>query len=295
MDKINLKIEQIDNSQLIEYLSKDPLIIKLFKQKGFKKVLLSKYPNKFLRYLQNNRICQNCQGLENCKQNLEGKYLDIDFEGMLIETYRDCNFKKEYAKRIDHLKYYYQCDLPKAHLDVEFKKINLDNENANYLKVLWQLNNLCENNENVYLYGTMGSGKSYLAACASNYHAKKMERVAFVHVPSFSLKLKSLINNNEYEPFVDELKRAKFVVFDDIGAEKISGWFRDDILLTILNYRMENNLCTWYTSNEDLKSLENHYSLANDDKLKAVRLLERIKTNTKIIELSQKDRRLICL
>lgn len=295
MDKIEFKTKNIDNNKLIENLKSDPLIIDLFKRKGFKKELLYKYPNKFYRYQQNVNICKQCSGLENCKQNLVGKYLDIDYEGMLLEVYRECKYKQEYEKQIDHLKYYYQCDLPKTHYDVEFKKIDLDKEDANYLKVLWQLNACCESMQNVYLFGSMGSGKSYLAACACNFHAKKQERVAYVHVPSLSLKIKSLINTNEYEPLIDELKRAKFVVFDDIGAEKISAWFRDDILLPILNYRMENELCTWYTSNEDLKSLENHYAIINDDKLKAVRLMERIKTNTKIVELSQKDRRKNCL
>ncbi|MCI5773344.1 MAG: ATP-binding protein [Erysipelotrichaceae bacterium] len=295
MDKINFKIKEVDNSALIDSLKQDQLIIELFKRKGFSADLLYKYPNKFLRYQQNAAICLKCKGLEQCKQNLKGKYLDIDNEGILIETYRDCKYKQVYDKSIDHLKYYYQCDLPKAHYDVEFKKINLDDEDAGYLKVLWELNNACDNYQSVYLFGSMGSGKSYLAACGCNYHAKKQERVAFVHVPSFSLKIKSLINSNEYEHLVDELKRSKFVVFDDIGAEKVSGWFRDDILLPILNHRMENDLCTWYTSNEDLKSLENHYAIINDDKLKAVRLLERIKTNTKIVELSQKDRRKNCL
>ena len=169
--------------------------------------------------------------------------------------------------------------------------IELDKQSVHYIELLSKIKKMCQNDQGVYLYGTMGSGKSYLAACACNYHAIKGKKVAYVHVPSFSSSIKSMITTNEYDSLVSKLKRADFVVFDDIGAEKESVWFRDDILMPILNYRMANDLCTWFTSNENYESLRNHYLVNNSDDIKADRLMERIKCLTTIFELSEADRR----
>ena len=43
---------------------------------------------------------------------------------------------------------------------------------------------------------------------------------------------------------LDDLKEVDYLVLDDIGAESMSGFVRDDILFNILDYRMENKLIT---------------------------------------------------
>ena len=80
---------------------------------------------------------------------------------------------------------------------------------------------------------------------------------------------------------------------DDIGAESVSTWSRDEILGTILQYRMENNLTTFFTSNLTIDELEANLSITknNVDKVKARRIIERIKQLTVDIELVSKNRR----
>lgn len=293
MNKIEFRSKDVDNHELFEELSKDPIVIKLFKDKKLNPQLLMKFPYKFKRYRDNIRKCLECKGLSYCQQNIEGKYLDIEFDGMLIEVYRDCKYLKNYLQKVQHLSNYYQCDITKDNLDIEFKKINIEKESDEYLLVLQQVINLCHDYDNLYLYGTMGSGKSYLATCGCNYYAFKNKKVAFIHVPTFSSKIKGM-QFNEINDLVSELKRAYFLVLDDLGAEKESAWFRDDILLPILNHRMDSHLCTWFTSNHDLDSLEHYYTMIDGDQLKAHRLMERVKNSTKCIELSTENRRKNC-
>ena len=66
---------------------------------------------------------------------------------------------------------------------------------------------------------------------------------------------------------------------DDIGAEKLTDWARDEILGSILQHRMDNKLPTFFTSNLNLKELESHLQITNSsaDIVKARRIMERIK------------------
>ena len=77
------------------------------------------------------------------------------------------------------------------------------------------------------------------------------------------------------------------MLIDDIGAEKVTEWGRDEILGTILQTRMNKNLITFFTSNLTIDELLKHLSLTKDkeDLVKAKRIVERIKYLTDDLEL----------
>ena len=83
------------------------------------------------------------------------------------------------------------------------------------------------------------------------------------------------------------------MLIDDIGAENCSNWSRDEVLGPILQYRMDNHLPTFFTSNLTLDELETSLSVTSSgiDKLKARRIVERIKQLTIPLELISKNRR----
>ena len=66
------------------------------------------------------------------------------------------------------------------------------------------------------------------------------------------------------------------------------------MLFTILDKRMESKKTTFFTSNQDLKSLEQHYSYDRNlkqEQLKAQRLMERIRILAEPVCLNGKNRR----
>ena len=95
------------------------------------------------------------------------------------------------------------------------------------------------------------------------------------------------------EDKVNYLKNVDILLIDDIGAENVTAWGRDEILGTILQYRMNNKLSTFFTSNLTLEELEVHLSLSknSEDKVKARRIIERIKELTENLELVSINRR----
>ena len=104
----------------------------------------------------------------------------------------------------------------------------------------------------------MGTGKTYLSACALNEAAKNKRKVAFVQCSRLSERISNYHVDSKTE--VDRLMYADFVVFDDIGAEEVSEKYRS-VLLSILDARMQNHLMTWFTSNEDFNSLKKHFEI----------------------------------
>ncbi len=70
-----------------------------------------------------------------------------------------------------------------------------------------------------------------LAACITNSYAKKGKSVVFVSVMDLLSHLKSTFSvPYETERTLNALKYAKCLVLDDLGAESISSWGRDEVL-----------------------------------------------------------------
>ena len=83
------------------------------------------------------------------------------------------------------------------------------------------------------------------------------------------------------------------LLIDDIGAEKVTEWSRDEILGTILQKRMNNYKTTFFTSNLNMEELERHLRINSysDDEIKARRIIERIKQLTVDMEMISENKR----
>ena len=92
---------------------------------------------------------------------------------------------------------------------------------------------------------------------------------------------------------INKIKNTPLLFIDDIGAENVTAWSRDEILCTILQYRMDNKLCTFFTSNLNIEDLEKHLSITKEGNeiVKARRITERIKQLTIDMELISKNLR----
>ena len=148
----------------------------------------------------------------------------------------------------------------------------------------------------LYLCGNFGSGKSYLISAMLNELAKEGIKSASIFWPDFLTDLKSTFNSpikSEFKTKYEAVKKAPLLLIDDIGAESVTPWSRDEILCPILQYRMDEKLPTFFTSNLDLKSLENHLAITSkgDEIIKAGRIISRIKQLTEYQELISKNLR----
>ena len=262
-----------------------------------KEEILMKYTSSLEDAFLEHKNCKNCKGLENCLNTIKGYcYTAINDNGMITFSYDACSKKKKQLEDDaykDNLDLY---EMPKDIKDASFKNIYKDDKARvpiiKYFKEFMDRYNDEEKPKGVYLNGSFGSGKTYLIACLFNEMAKKGVRSILVYYPEFLVNLKSSFSD-DFEEKRDCVKKIPLLLLDDIGAENTSNWSRDEVLGPILQYRMENHLPTFFTSNLTLDELEEALATTSNgvDKVKAKRIIERVKQLTKSFDLISKNRR----
>lgn len=244
--------------------------------------------------------CQNCKGcksLESCKNKVVGyRYTPTAKEKIITFEYVACDKELKSEEENAYKKNLELFDINQDIKDASFKEVYKDDKAR--LPILKYFKDFMSNYKEedkpkgVYLHGSFGSGKTYLIAALFNELAKKGIRSILIYYPEFLRKLKSSFQTNYSEQF-EEIKKVPLLLLDDIGAENVSNWSRDEVLGPILQYRMENHLPTFFTSNLTLDELEKSLATTTSgvDKLKARRIVERIKQLTIDLELISKNRR----
>ncbi len=241
--------------------------------------------------------CQKCKGILECKNKIIGyAYLPIVVDNKLEFGYKPCRFKRKLQKETAHLNNVYLVDIPQELRDAKMSDIYMEDERR-YSLIVW-LNEFMKkykknpNQKGLYLYGSFGSGKTYLISALFNELAKENVKSAIVYWPEFLRDLKSSFYKDFSEKF-EYIKKISLLLIDDIGAEVVTEWGRDEILGSILQYRMQQHLPTFFTSNLDLKTLEEHLSVTRDgvSSVKARRIIERINQLTEKQEIVSKNLR----
>lgn len=229
--------------------------------------------------------CKNCSNLYECQNKVKGYvYFPEKKESNLYFSYIPCKYQKK-ARKEQELKINEQDILGNARI----KDIKITKNRAKVIKWIkdyYDKYNPYKTSKGLYLHGNFGTGKSFLAASLLNELKIKYKiRVEIVYVPELLRNLKD--NLNLVGDKVYYLENVDILLLDDIGAEKVTEWGRDEILGTILQTRMNKGMPTFFTSNLNIQELEHHLSLTkdNEDLVKAKRIIERIKYITDDIEL----------
>ena len=148
-----------------------------------------------------------------------------------------------------------------------------------------------KSDKGIYLYGSFGSGKTYLMIRLMKELAKEKD-VLCVYYPEFINNVKAeLAKGNSIDEMLDELKKASILFIDDIGREQNTIFNRDQILSVIINYRYQYNLKTFMTSNRSINELDDHLAETNDniDRVASFAIIDRIRHMMKEIKLSGDD------
>lgn len=100
------------------------------------------------------------------------------------------------------------------------------------------------------LAGGCGGGKTHLAAAVIHELAEHSILCQFVVVPELFARIRARFNDwqEEKEDPLENIKKAPILVLDDLGAEKMTEWVREQLFL-IVNYRYNASLPTLITTN----------------------------------------------
>ncbi len=244
--------------------------------------VLMRYTSQLEDALEEKKHCEGCPSLSACKNKVWGYRLTPRLVKNKVDfSYDACPYERTRAKETAYQTYLYLFEMPEEIKRASLKEVYLDDKKRVPIMKFFQdfLKNYGPHSsqKGLYLYGSFGSGKTYLIAALFNELAKKKVESAIVYFPELLRKLKtSFLESNE---LFERVKKAPLLLLDDIGAENMTPWARDEILGSILQYRMQSHLPTFFTSNFNLEQLEKHLSMTTSgvDQVKARRIIERIK------------------
>lgn len=262
---------------------------------------LMKYTTKLEKSSCELKNCKNCKNIFECRNEVEGYvYYPQKNDNDIEFCYIPCKYRKEIDEANQYRDNIYYFNISENLKNASMKDI--DTKDKNRFETIKWINNFINEYTNgikckgIYLNGNFGCGKTYLLSAMLNELAKRGHKVAMVYYPEFLRTLKesfSSINADEYKNKFNYIKKVELLLLDDIGAESLTEWSRDEVLGTILQYRMEENLPTLFTSNLSMKELEVHLSTTNKDidHVKARRIIERIKHLTTDVTMISENKR----
>lgn len=266
---------------LIKELNSHPLL------KDYK-VTISNY-NRLSLYVEENENCKNCTGLDSCKNNTKGYSLRAsNDEECHLEAF-PCNYQIEF-ERIEAQKAKFKTlYLSKSILEANFDDFRLDTVERR--KALQYVNTFCQKIKNhdyakgLYVCGNFQIGKTYFLAATANYLASNDIESLLIYFPDLVRELKSsMVDRQSFENKINMIKTVPVLMLDDLGAEMCTAWLRDEILCPIINYRLQEHLPVFISSNLPLSELMDHYQIIDNDTNNARRLVERIKALITFIE-----------
>ena len=261
---------------------------------SYKKFMSEKVLNdvEIINFIRNNNLTK-----EDVEDNLEKFYqfyiskdslLNIEHRPKLFFNNNEVNIlyqeTEEYKQKVANSKTTNKIKtefVPKRVLTYTFENLSRNKEKGilatEVIKVCKSiLNN--QTRRGIYIYGPTGTGKTYLMGCIYNYFKQNGREPAILYYPEFIRKIKSKISNNSYDLYIDLIRDEEILIIDDIGAENITEFIRDEVLGPIINHREAEKLPTFFSSNLSIDDLAELLSNGRTtvDKTKALRIVERI-------------------
>ncbi|OXB92659.1 primosomal protein DnaI [Parageobacillus galactosidasius] len=255
---------------------------------------------KLYEFMEQSKNCAQCPSLDQCKNFLKGYHPHLVIKGTVIDVeYDRCPAKIKYDERKRQESLIQSLFVPREILQASLSDIDLTDEGR--MKAIELADRFVSEYEpgkkmkGLYLYGSFGVGKTYILGAIANALAQKNVSSLIVYVPEFFRELKSSLQDQTINEKLDYVKKVPILMLDDIGAESMSSWVRDDLLGPILQYRMFENLPTFFTSNFDLQQLAHHLTYSQrgeEEQMKAARIMERIRYLAHPVEIKGRNRRL---
>lgn len=254
---------------------------------------------KLYEYISQTTNCHACPNLNGCVNLIQGFEPALVIRRDVIDIdYHRCKRKIIDEKRRETEKLIQSIFVPTEILQASLAHFTLDSEGRmlafERIEAFATSYQQGKKMKGLYLHGSFGVGKSYLLGALANELAEKQISSVLVYVPEFLREMKQSISDHTLAEKIDTVKKAPILMLDDIGAEVMSSWTRDEVLGTILQFRMHEHLPTFFTSNFNLKELEHHLTYSQrgeEEKMKAARMIERIKSLAEPIKVDGYNRR----
>ena len=143
----------------------------------------------------------------------------------------------------------------------------------------------------LYIYGSVGRGKSYSAAALANAFVDAGYRTVFTTASAMLERIKaSFSGNGETDSVISRYAACDVLVLDDLGKEDAKEW-SSNMMFLVINARYENMRPTIFTSNYSPQALSKRLGRKGETET-AEAIASRLSETTIPIHLTGPDMRI---
>ncbi|MFG0212054.1 primosomal protein DnaI [Brevibacillus porteri] len=309
MESISEFMQELAKRTPRQLLTPDQQLDKMFRSSAYLKAFQQEHPeltrDDYLRSLSNiytavkeQYWCERCPGLGECPNLVKGHSTQLELAHQhIISSMTPCSKQLSHEEEIRRRRLMRSYYVSEETLNASFEGLVIDSGNLATVDAAIQFCEKVGTGERVkglYLHGPFGVGKSYIMGAIGRELSERNVASLLVYVPDFIREMKDSISDQSYAGKLELLKEVPVLILDDIGAENLTPWVRDEILGVILNQRANNHLPTLFTSNYALNELQEHLSISNGNRIeqtKAARIMERIRHFVDVYEILRENHR----
>lgn len=277
MEKINLSFKDSNIEPILDSIYESNIAVKLIKELNLSKEDVRKNYELILSYLKINKHCEKCKSMNECDHSTKGYFYQLkkDMDNQLTDCFIICKQYENYYQRKQNLLYTTFDEnelLSTTQMDFLFDNVNLLGKSfLNKIASVLKGNKVCGD------FIVIKNSKVRLKLIkALAYGLLSKNKVAIVKFSSLLQNIKAEFNNTDANSLKIVLE-SDILIIDGLGNESITTWSRDEILLTILDQRIQNEKTTFLCSEFTLDELKKLYKLSYNDEVKANQIIEKIK------------------
>ncbi|KHE69775.1 primosomal protein DnaI [Halobacillus sp. BBL2006] len=255
---------------------------------------------KLYEYQTQSKNCEKCPSREECINILPGYVPRLEVEGGtdVKLAYDKCRRQRKQEQQQHQKSLVKSLHMPREILEATLDRLDLQDPDrgqaveatVNYVESLGDE----LPSKGLYFHGPFGVGKTYFLGAIANELSSKNIPSMIIYMPEFVREIKASIKDDSMNEKIEAFKEIPVLMLDDIGAESQSAWFRDEVLGSILQYRMMERLPVFFTSNYNLDELEKVLMTSNRgdvEQVKAKRITERIRQLSELVPVKGRNRR----
>lgn len=277
MEKVNLNYNNINFDEIVLKIKSSRIGKEIIDELQLTDEEIKNNYELLNNYIKLNNSCENCKSMNSCDHSTKGhRYgLKRDFDGDLTDYFTICKYYQKYYQKKKNIVFttFNEEEL----LDSSQKTFLRDNYNllGNFFEKLVRISeNQPVTGAFIHLPDTKIRLKLIKGIAYTLLTTRKMAIVKFsdlLQVIKSEFKLKS------DETTFKELLDCEILVIDGLGNESITNWSRDEILLSILDNRIQLDKTTILCSEYSIEQLKKIYKIGYSDAIKVEQLIEKIK------------------
>ena len=290
-DVIHIQGLEEKKKESLYKLSKNEYVKAFLQENHLPESYLNDYWIEFIDFSEDKKQCAGCKGLEYCPKENKGIVKQLVFHDDLSLDMTNCDYYNASQEVLNHFvvrnikEDVLLTDL-KVLMSEKMEKGKMNQlEQKAFIEIMKYIKE--PGDTGLFIHSEdYGNSKTVLMASLMNALAKKGNYVGYIHFPTYLVDLKASFQSEKSIDWT-QLMEVPYLVLDGIGEENVTPYSRDEILLTILSYRLLNHLPTFFTSFYGFKDLQKVYTIKKGDEMKAKTLILKMKALCKEITLDE--------